>query len=205
MVGSIHLATGVTTVAYVVLALAAVTGTVVTIWYARRTNEHRIRVHQETLRLDVYTEFVSALAKTRSAGHIWHKAVADLAAIPRSPAGFFSSTSIEQVKQTAEGDDVRKEREEFFNAIDSLWNASSKVSLVGPSDVADVAEHNVTAYDPRQRNLPPAHIEAFALNPGYPLAGASERRNSFVVLARAQLQYLADLSDQETKRDLAVK
>lgn len=193
MLSSINVATGVVTTAYVLLAVAAVAGTLITIWHSRRTLEQTKRVHQETVRLDVYTEFVSALATARSAGRSWHKAIADkLPSVNLDSEGFFPANAFDQVKQAAESDKVEEERNAFFAAIDGLWNATAKVKLVGPDEVARAADDNVTAFDHRQRNLTAADLNMFHSNPGYPLPGASERRRKFVEHARSQLQYLGE-------------
>lgn len=193
MLDSIHIATTAEAVAYGVLAVAAVAGTYVTVKNSKWTLSHQVTVHQETIRLDAYLEFLSALAKARSAGHKWHDAVRDMVGTDCcSRSGTFRSECREKVARTAALDVVHEPRNDFYRAVDDLWNAVSKVKLVGTPAVAAAADAIAVDYDPRLRELSQEVVEAFQLDPGFPLAGATTKRKEFMDFTAAQLRYLSD-------------
>jgi hypothetical protein len=188
VLASIHF----TAIAYVVLAIAAVAGALTTIYFSTRTLRHQVTVHKENKRLDVYIEFISAETKARSAGHKWHDAVSTyVEGQPLRSDGFFKEEHRSSIELVARSEKVRDAREDFYRSIDELWTARAKVILVGTPEVAESAHAIVKGYDPNQRQLAQAIKREFGLDPGFPRADSSARRELFIELAREQLRYLS--------------
>jgi hypothetical protein len=212
-IADVHWANSVLAAAYAILAIVAIgTGVVAVRGYRQQTQslkhqqrdyEYQVRVHREKTRIDAYIEIVAALSAARSAGRRWHNTIRDtlLGAHPDAEVvgkrQLFNSQFSSEV--LAEASKQSEERDRFYEMLDELWTARAKIQLVGTKEVSDAAKSILDHYDPRVREFAPDVVKVFGdprrqydLNPGYPLAGSSERREAFMKQARSELNLLED-------------